>query len=475
VEEKMMLNLFNSLSRKLEEFKPIKEGEVGLYTCGPTVYNYPHIGNYRTYVFEDILRRWLEYRGYKVNHIMNITDVDDKTIRDSHKENVPIKEFTKRYEKAFFEDIKKLGIEPASAYPRATEHIAEMVSMVKRLMEKGYAYKGEDGSTYFSIAKFKGYGKLSHLDISHLKAGARVSHDEYEKHQLADFVLWKAWGEKDGKVFWETELGKGRPGWHIECSAMSVKYLGEHFDIHCGGVDNMFPHHENEIAQSEAASGKKFVNYWLHAEHLMVNGKKMSKSLGNFYTLRDVLEKGHHPKAIRWLLLSTHYRQQLNFTFEALEASAKTVQNLLDLVLKLKCANGRPEYETDRKVEGLISSFVPNFEKHMENDLHVSEALAELFNFVSETNKLLLQNRVSKANALKILESLFSIDKALGIIGEGERLPPDVAKLIEERKEARKKKDWKRADELRNMVKGMGYNVMDNGEDTLVGVSVIKQ
>lgn len=471
----MMLKLFNSLSRKLEEFKPIKENEVGLYTCGPTVYNYPHIGNYRAYIFEDVLKRWLEYRGYMVMHIMNITDVDDKTIRDSQKEKVSLKAFTARYEKAFFEDIKTLNIEPAYLYPKATEHIPEMVAMIKRLVEKGYAYRGEDGSTYFSISKFRGYGKLSHLNVSNLKAGARVSHDEYEKQQLADFVLWKAWDEKDGNVFWETGLGKGRPGWHIECSAMSTKYLGETFDIHCGGVDNMFPHHENEIAQSEAASGKKFVNHWLHAEHLMVDGKKMSKSLGNFYTLRDLLSKGHHPKAIRWLLLSTHYRQQLNFTFNALDSAAKTVQNLLDLVLKLKCANGKQDYETDRKVESLLSSFVSGFEKNMDNDLHISEALAGLFNFISEVNKLLLQSKVSKANSAKILDALFKADRVLGIIGESEKLPADVAKLVDERKEARKKKDWKRADELRGMVKGMGYNIMDSGDDTLVGVSVIKQ
>jgi len=470
-----MLRLFNSLSRKLEDFKSIKANEAGMYTCGPTVYNYPHIGNYRTYAFEDMLRRWLEYRGYRVRHVMNITDVDDKTIRDSHKEGVSLKEFTKRYEKAFFEDVKTLNLLPAGIYPKATEHIPEMVSMIKKLMEKGYAYKGEDGSTYFSISKFKGYGKLSHLDISQLKAGARVSQDEYEKQQLADFVLWKAWDENDGSVFWETELGKGRPGWHIECSAMSTKYLGETFDIHCGGVDNMFPHHENEIAQSEAASGKQFVNYWLHSEHLMVEGKKMSKSLGNFYTLRDVLAKGHHPKAMRYLLISTHYRQQLNFTFEALDSSAKTVQNLLDLVLKLKCANGKQDYETDRKIEEMISFFAAEFGKNMDNDLHIPEALAALFNFVSETNRLLLQNKVSKANAQKILDALLNIDRVLGIIGEGERLPEAISKLINERKEARKAKDWASADGLRDKIKAMGYNVMDNGDETLVGVSIIRQ
>jgi len=466
-----MLQLFNSLTRKLEDFRPLKEGEAGIYTCGPTVYNYPHIGNYRTYVFEDILRRYLEYRGYKVNHVMNITDIDDKTIRDSRKEGISLKEFTGRYEKAFFEDIKTLNIRPASAYPRATEHIPEMVAMIRKLLDSGHAYKGDDNSIYFSVSKFKGYGKLSHLDFSQLKAGARITHDEYDKQQLADFVLWKAWDDNDGDVFWETELGKGRPGWHIECSAMSSKYLGETFDIHCGGIDNMFPHHENEIAQSEGASGKQFVMYWLHSEHLIVEGKKMSKSMGNFYTLRDILSKGYHPKAIRWLLLSTHYKQQLNFTFEALDSAAKTIQNLLDLVLKLKCANGKPGSEDD--IDMLISSFVSGFEKQMDNDLHISDALAELFTFISEVNRFLLQNKVSRESSGKILEALNKIDRVLGVLGEGE-LPKEVLDLIQQRKDARKAKDWKKADELRNRIKAMGFNVMDSGDETLVGISVTR-
>jgi cysteinyl-tRNA synthetase len=468
-----MLQLFNSLSRALEEFKPLNGNSVGLYTCGPTVYNYPHIGNYRTYVFEDLLRGYLEYKGYEVKHVMNITDVDDKTIRDSQKEGISLKEFTQRYEKAFFEDIAILNIRKASVYPRATEHINEMILIIKKLMEKGYAYKGEDNSVYFSISKFPGYGKLSHLDVSQLKAGARISHDEYDKQQLADFVLWKAWDQNDGNVFWETELGKGRPGWHIECSAMSSKYLGESFDIHCGGVDNMFPHHENEIAQSEAASGKQFVKYWLHSEHLMVEGKKMSKSLGNFYTLRDVLAKGYHPKAIRWILLSTHYKQQLNFTFEALDSSAKTVQNLLDLILRLKCANGKQDQETEKRIEELIASFISGFEKQMDNDLHISDALAELFSFVSEINKMLLQNKVSKQGAGKVIDALNKVDNILGVLEEG-KIPEEITGMISERKGARKAKDWKKADELRNRIKEKGYNIMDSGDETLVGISVVK-
>ena len=475
----MAIRLYNTLSREIEDFKPLKQGEARMYTCGPTVYNYPHIGNYRTYIFEDLLKRYLEYRGFKVLHVMNITDVDDKTIRDSQKEGVPLKTFTTRYEAAFFEDIKKLNIEPADYYPRATETIPEMVAIIKKLIEKGYAYKGEDGSWYYSISKFKDYGKLSHMDMSQLKAGARVAQDEYEKQQLADFALWKLWDEKDGDVYWETELGKGRPGWHIECSAMSMKYLGPHFDIHCGGVDNMFPHHENEIAQSEAANDEKFVNYWLHSEHLIVDGKKMSKSLGNFYTLRDLLDKGYHPKAIRWLLLSTHYKQQLNFTFDALKSASKTVQNLLDFALRLRYVTGEPKPEAkpeiDQKVDGLIRKFQSAFEENMDEDLHISEALAVLFEFVGEINKLLVSNKLGAENAAKALSALKKIDKVLGVIGEPVGVPENILKIIEERKAVRKAKDWKKGDELRDTIKSMGYVVMDAGEETIVSLSVVRK
>ena len=287
--------LFNTLTRRKEPFTPLEIGKVKMYTCGPTVYDYAHIGNFRAFLFEDLLKRWLLLQGFKVTHVMNLTDVDDKTIRGSQKQGLPLRQFTDFYIKAFFEDIKTLNILAADVYPRATDRIPEMVALIKTLMDKGYAYRGEDGSIYYCISKFPDYGKLSKLKTAELKAGARVSQDEYAKEEAQDFALWKAWTPEDGDVFWETELGKGRPGWHIECSAMSMKYLGETFDIHCGGVDNIFPHHENEIAQSEAASGKKFVNYWLHNEHLQVEGKKMSKSLGNYYTLRDLLAKQCDP------------------------------------------------------------------------------------------------------------------------------------------------------------------------------------
>jgi len=310
-----MIRFYNTLPGKIEDFRPLRPGEVGLYTCGPTVYDYPHIGNYRAYIFEDILKRFLIFSGFKVTHVMNITDVDDKTIKGANALGVSLNEYTKKYIDAFFEDIKVLRILPADHYPRATEHIEDMVRMIKGLLDKGYAYF-KDGSVYFSLAKFPDYGKLSKINKEELKAGARVETDEYEKESVYDFVLWKK--AKPGEPYWETEFGPGRPGWHIECSAMSTRYLGPTFDLHCGGIDNIFPHHENEIAQSEAYYGQKFVNYWLHCHHLVVNGEKMSKSKGNFFTLRDLLARQIDPVDLRYFLLSTHYRKMLNFTLTIL-------------------------------------------------------------------------------------------------------------------------------------------------------------
>ncbi|MDH4257816.1 MAG: cysteine--tRNA ligase, partial [Candidatus Aminicenantes bacterium] len=317
-----MIRFFNTLSGKLEPFHPLKKGEVKLYTCGPTVYDHAHIGNFRAYAFEDLLKRFLVFMGYKVTHVMNITDVDDKTIKGAHSEGISLQEYTKKYIDSFFKDIDTLRMARADHYPRATEHIPEMIQMIKGLMEKGYAY-AKDGSIYFSIAKFPNYGRLSKINLKELKPGERVELDEYEKDNIIDFALWKH--KKEGEPFWETEVGPGRPGWHIECSVMSSKYLGETFDIHCGGTDNIFPHHENEIAQSEAYFGKKFVNYWLHCRHLIVDGEKMSKSLGNQYTLRDLLDKNIDPLVLRFLLISTHYRKMLNFTFKALEQASASL------------------------------------------------------------------------------------------------------------------------------------------------------
>jgi cysteinyl-tRNA synthetase len=460
------IRLFNTLTRRKEPFIPIDESRVRMYTCGPTVYGFPHIGNFRAFLFEDLLKRWLEYRGFKVTHVMNITDVDDKTIRGSQKQQTPLRQYTEYYTKAFFEDITALNIEPADYYPRATEHILEMVTLIKKLIKKGYAYKGEDGSTYYAINKFKNYGKLSRIKIQELKAGARVKVDEYAKEEAQDFALWKAWTQEDGDVFWETELGKGRPGWHIECSAMSMKYLGETFDIHCGGVDNMFPHHENEIAQSEAATGKKFVNYWLHNEHLLVEGRRMAKRFGNFYTLRDLLKMGYDPKAIRYLLLSTQYRQQFNFTFEGLEAAKGAIERLRNSMRRLQDADGKSSGE---KITQLMNKVQASFGEAMDDDLNISIALAALFDFVRDINNLLDADALSRDEAKPVLELIAGFDKVLGVIGEAEKeetLPKDAEELIKKREEARKVKDWKTADAIRQKLKAMGITI----EDTPQGV-----
>ena len=458
--------LFNTLTRRKEEFIPMLPGKVKMYTCGPTVYDYAHIGNFRAFLFEDLFKRWLEYRGFKVTHVMNLTDVDDKTIKGSQAKGIPLRKFTDFYGKAFFEDIEALNIKPADVYPRATDHVPEMVAIIKTLQAKGVAYAGEDGSIYFSVCKFPDYGKLSHLKVDELKAGARVSQDEYAKEEAQDFALWKAWTLEDGDVYWETELGKGRPGWHIECSAMSTKYLGETFDIHCGGVDNMFPHHENEIAQSEAATGKKFVNYWMHNEHLQVEGKKMSKRFGNFYTLRDLLAKGYDPIAIRYLLMSTHYRQQFNFTFEGLEAAKSALERLRNFVRRLHETEGK---ESGGKVASQIAKLEACFGGSMDDDLNIAIALSSLFDFVREINTLLDANTVSKEEAAAVGGVMMRLDEVLGVIGKvevEEALPTDIDTLVQKREAARKAKNWKEADAIRAQLKSMGIVL----EDTAQGV-----
>jgi cysteinyl-tRNA synthetase len=470
----MVLKLFNTLERKKQMFRPIRKKEVRMYTCGPTVYWFAHIGNFRAYLVADLLKRYLQFKGFKVKHVMNITDVDDKTIRDSGKEGVSLKEFTERYTKFFFEDMDTLNIKRADVHPKATEHIKEMVALINRLLKKGFAYQGEDGSIYYNIRKFKDYGKLSKIKIKELKPGARVKQDEYGKEEAHDFALWKAWDEKDRDVFWEPEFIingkkvkiKGRPGWHIECSAMSMKYLGETFDIHTGGVDLIFPHHENEIAQSEAATGKKFVNYWIHNEHLMIEGEKMSKSLGNIITLRDLLEKGYDPRAIRLELLSAHYRQKLNFTFRGLEAATKTIERLIDFVDRLKEVKGGKD---NKKVDRLIKKARKEFEKAMDDDLDINKALAAIHEFVREINKLLAENKLSKRNASDVIKLMKDFDKVLGILEtrEKKKLPmprEEIERLIKEREKARKAGNFKKADEIREMLKKKGIIVEDTPE-----------
>lgn len=471
----MPIRLFNNLTRKKEEFSPVA-GTVRIYTCGPSVYNYVHIGNLRTFMFEDILRRWLKYREYKIKQVRNITDVEDKIIRDSQKAKLPLKQFTEKYTEGFFEDIDTLHMERAEIYPLATEHIPEMVEMIKFLLDNGIAYKADDG-IYYAISKFKDYGKLAHIDLKGLQAGAsgRVRADEYEKENVGDFSLWKLWDKKDGDVFWETEIGKGRPGWHVECSAMSAKHLTTAFadhkfnpgkfetiDIHSGGIDLLFPHHQNEVAQTEACVGKKFVNYWLHSEHLLVDGKKMSKSLGNFYTLRDILAKGYNPIAIRYALFSVHYRQKLNFTFKSLDAAVVAVQRLNDFVHNLSEAHGE---KSNPSVPILIKAAQDKFEASMDDDLDISPALAAIFDFMNEINKIGIHT-LTKSDAKTIEDFMAKVDSVLGVIQEEEKLPADLQKLFDEREKARVGKNWARSDELRDELLKKGIAVEDTSHGT---------
>ncbi len=460
----MALKFFNTLTRQNEEFKPIKDGEVGMYTCGPTVYAQAHIGNFRAYMFEDLLRRYLKYKGNKVTQVMNLTDIDDKTIRDSNARGIPLDEHTKQFKEMFFRDLDLLNIERAEHYPEATTHIPEMVDMVKILLEKGHGYKSGD-SVYFKIASFPEYGKLSHMKLDELKTGARIDSDEYEKDTASDFALWKGWTPEDGQVYWETELGKGRPGWHIECSAMSMKYLGESFDIHTGGIDNMFPHHENEIAQAEGATGKKFVNYWLHCAHLIVEGQKMSKSLGNTYTIQDLQEKGLNLSAVRYLLLATHYRMQLNFTFEAAKAATNAITRLRDFKDSLANTEGDG---SNPDIAAAINKAKEKFESSLDDDLNISPAFAAVFDFVKDVNVAREKQQLSKVDAEAVETTLKGFDSVLGIIyvDEGGSLDSEIEELIEKRIQARKDKDFAEADRIRDQLDSMGIILEDGPSGT---------
>ncbi len=454
------LKFYNTLSRSAETFTPMEDGKVRMYTCGPTVYNYAHIGNYRAYMFEDLLRRHLKWSGYDVVQVMNLTDIDDKTIKGSQAEGVTLNEYTKKYIMAFFADLKELFIEEAEHYPPATEHIKEMIDIIQRLMDNGYAYQSDDGSIYFDVAKFSDYGKLARIDKTGMKAGARVDQDEYDKHNLADFALWKAWSDEDGDVAWDAPWGRGRPGWHIECSAMGMKYLGESFDIHTGGIDNMFPHHENEIAQSEAATGKKFVNYWLHCAHLMVNGQKMAKSSGNFFTLRDLIEKGYAGREIRYVLLSGHYRQMLNFTFDTLSAARTSLARLDEFRIRLTdCAGEAQASDTPEWAENARDSF----RAALDDDLNMSEAMGALFDMVHTGNKAMDSDGVSDAEAAAVLTVLKDLDNVLGYLFVDDAEGPDevAMELLNKRADARANKDWSESDALRDKLAEMGWDVKD--------------
>ncbi len=466
------MKLYNTLTRKIELFKPLQEGKVGLYSCGPTVYNYVHLGNLRAYLFVDLLKRYLRYSGFEVKHVMNITDVEDKTIKGCQEEGKTLKEFTEFYLQAFLQDLESLNMIKPDVMPRATEHIEEIVAMIKKLEQNGYSYEIND-STYFRISKFENYGELAKLEKQSFKRDAegRNIKDDYGKEEANDFALWKAWEPKDGDVYWETELGKGIPGWHIECSAMSTKYLGETFDIHTGGIDLIFPHHTNEIAQSEGATGKKFVNYWLHNGFLIVDGEKMSKSLHNFYTLRDIQDKGYNSLLVRFILLKTHYRQQLNFTFEGFSEAETMVAKFLDLLVNLDLIE--KEQENELQIDSLIEKSRTEFKKGMDDDLNISEALAAIFNFINEINKTIRSLNIKQAQ--KIKDYILEIDSVLGFIElfyqqYQERLKelankPEIKELLDKRAEARKNKDYELADRFREnlLEKGIIINDVQDG------------
>jgi cysteinyl-tRNA synthetase len=456
----MTLRFFDTLSGTLRDFEPLRPGEVRLYTCGPTVHDYSHIGNFRTFLFEDLLRRHLRWKGYRVTQAMNITDVDDKIITRARAQGVSIAEYTRKYTDAFFEDVAALNMDPVEVYPRATDHVDAMVDLIEQLMEKGHAYEIE-GSVYFRIASFPAYGRLAKLDPKGLRAGVRIDTDEYSKEDVRDFVLWKA--HREGEPAWETRIGKGRPGWSIECSAMSMKYLGETFDIHTGGVDNIFPHHENEIAQSEAATGKPFVRYWLHAEHLQMTGAKMAKSLGNFYTLRDVLAQGTPARVVRYALLTgAHYRSTLAFSPDLFDSAQRALKRLDEFVARVSSADG-----TDGDAAGLVEKARAQWEASLDNDLNLPEGLGHLFDWVRAVNSSIEAGKLGPGGRRQVLGLLGEVDRILGVLRlEEGGLDADVEGLVAERKQARARRDFARADAIRDELARRGIVL----EDTKQGV-----
>ena len=452
----MPLLFFNTLTRRVEEFTPLEPGKVRLYTCGPTVYNFAHIGNFRAYVFEDLLQRHLEYRGLKVERVMNLTDVDDKTIRGCKDCGLPLADFTAPFKKAFFEDLDTLRIKRADHFPEATapEHISRMVEMISALMEKGHAYRAEDASVYFRIRSFSDYGKLAHFNLDELRDGVRVRNDEYEKENVGDFALWKSWSEADGDVGWESPWGRGRPGWHIECSAMATGILGPELDIHCGGEDNIFPHHEAEIAQSECVTGKKFVRLWMHCRHLQVEGSKMAKSAGNFFTLRDLMERGWSGREVRYALISVKYREPLNFTFEGLAAARSALQRLDEWSTRLS------ELATGDSRESPIETG-DAFGEALDDDLNISAALAVIFDRIRTTNRMMDEGLLSPGEARSLLKWIEGVNSVLGFEADAETISPQVTDLLTRRAEARASKEWKLSDTLRDEILAAGWTVKD--------------
>ncbi len=427
-----------------------------MYTCGPTVYSRAHIGNFRAYIFEDLLQRHLEARGLKVHRVMNLTDVDDKTIRGAREAEIPLQKFTRQFKDAFFEDAAKLRIKSANEYPAATDlrYIERMIAMINALISRGLAYQADDKSVYYRINKFPNYGKLAHLDLAELKPTGRVSHDEYDKEHVGDFALWKAWDEDDGDVKWDSPWGPGRPGWHIECSAMATALLGDQIDIHCGGVDNIFPHHEAEIAQSEGVTGKKFVNYWLHCAHLLVDGQKMAKSLGNFYTVPDVIEKGYTGREIRYALMRVHYRTQLNFTWDGMKEARESLGRIDDWLGRLRQCAGDAKSKTESEIGR-------NFEDALDDDLNISAALGFLFETIRETNRAMDENKLQAKTAADWLDWWNRINQTLDFEGGETEIPAEVKMLAEARLQARLAKDFRKSDELRDQLNALGWEARD--------------
>jgi cysteinyl-tRNA synthetase len=463
--ENMAVKFYNTLSRSLEEFVPLDPAgkSVGMYCCGPTIHDFAHIGNFRTFVFTDLLRRYLEFRGYAVKHVMNITDVEDKIIKRVREAKTTLRDYTSKYETAFLEDLKTLGCKSPSVMPRATEYIPQIVALIEKLIARGIAYQAADGSVYFSIDKYRGcgckYGQLVNLNFDGMRVGERVASDEYEKESLADFALWKSRVPDDGEVFWDSPWGQGRPGWHIECSAMSMDVLGTSFDIHAGGEDLMFPHHEDEIAQSEGAGvqapGQKFVKYWLHGSHLLVEGKKMSKSLGNFFTLRDLLGKGFNGREIRYLMISAHYREQFNFTLDGLSGARTALARIDECLLKLRELAAQTAAAGD-------SELITRFTQALDEDLNVAAAWGAVFEWVRETNRKLAANELTAAQAATELKAWDTIDQVLGIGAKAtDEVPAELLALLEERQAARKARDFKRSDAIRDELKAKGWVIED--------------
>ena len=452
----MEIRFYNTLTRKKEIFKPINKGKVSLYTCGPTVYNSAHIGNFRTFIFEDVLKRVLQLVGYNVKHVMNITDVDDKTIKKAHEENKKLNKITSKYTSEFMEDLQALKILPADLFPAATDHIQNMIEMISILIENKNAYVADDGSVFFSIDSINDYGKLANLDLKRQKQTDRVAADEYTKDNPRDFALWKAWKVEDGDVFWDSPWGIGRPGWHMECSVMSTKYLGNHFDIHCGGVDNIFPHHENEIAQSCAALGTEFVNIWMHSEHLNMADEKMSKSLGNIKTIPELLDDGHSAESLRYVLISSHYRSKLSFSGNKLDDARKAVHRINDIYNRLQGiisdGNSFPN-EYDQFIEALV------------DDLNTPKALGILFNYLKELNRKIDNDKLTDEESSRGILFIKKADEIFSFLKDKTGIPDEIAKLVAKRNEARKDKNWKLSDLLREELKEKGWIV----EDTLDG------